>query len=113
MPITTRSCTPATPPTRASPPGCASDFEAAGGFIANASLDDLVGACEERWRHGHFQCPRRPEIDDQLEAGWRLDREFGRVRPFENPIDERRGPTEQVGVVRGEGHQASGEAELP
>jgi hypothetical protein len=39
-----------------------------------ASFDNLVGAGEDRWRHGEAERLRGLEIEDQLECGRLLDR---------------------------------------
>ena len=39
----------------------------------SGSFDDLIGACEDRLRHGEAERLRCLEIDDQLEFGWLFD----------------------------------------
>src|SRR4051812_24893925 len=46
--------------------------------IARGSFDDLVGAGEERLRHGEAERLRGLEVDYQLEFGRLLDRQIGR-----------------------------------
>jgi hypothetical protein len=41
------------------------------------SLDDLVCACEDRWRHREAERLGCLEVDDQLEGGRLLDRQIG------------------------------------
>ena len=46
---------------------------------SGASLDDLVGAGEQRWRHGQAERVGGFQIDDQLELGRLLHREIGQL----------------------------------
>src|SRR6516162_1219483 len=52
-----------------------------------ASLDDLVGAGEDRGRHRQAQRLGGLEIDDQLEGRRLLDRKIGGLGTFEDPPD--------------------------
>jgi hypothetical protein len=49
---------------------------------ARLSLDDLVGAGEDRWRNGEAERLGGVEIDDQLEVGRLLDRQIGGLGAF-------------------------------
>jgi hypothetical protein len=44
-------------------------------------FDHLVGAGEERLGHGKAECLRRGQVDDEIELGRLLDRNFGWVCP--------------------------------
>src|SRR5205823_7276669 len=50
----------------------------------DASLDDLVGAGEERLRHGQAQRLGGLQVDDQLELGRLLYRQVGRLLALED-----------------------------
>src|SRR5271165_1702060 len=51
---------------------------------AVASFDDLVGAGEDRLRHGEAERLGGVEIDDQLECRRLLDRQIGRLGALED-----------------------------
>src|SRR5262249_34651740 len=51
----------------------------AGAATRDVSLDDLVGAGEDRWRHRQAERLGAVEIDHQLERGRLLDRQIGRL----------------------------------
>src|SRR5271165_3289081 len=51
---------------------------------AFASFDDLVGAGEDRLRHGQAERLGGLQIDDQLEGGRLLDRQIGGLGALEN-----------------------------
>ena len=71
------------------------------------SLDDLVGAGEERLRHGQAERLRGLEIDDQLEPSRLLDRKIGRLGPLEDPVDEISGAAVKINLIRSVGQQTS------
>jgi hypothetical protein len=48
-------------------------------------FDDLVGAGEDRGRHGQAERLGGLEIDDQLECGWLLDRQIRELLALEDP----------------------------
>jgi len=52
-------------------------------------LNHLVGAGEERLRHGQAEGFRGFQVDDQLELGRLLDRQVGGLGTSENPADIR------------------------
>src|SRR5690349_3929004 len=71
-------------------------------------FDDLVGAGEDRWRHGEAKRLRGLEIDDQLELGRLLDWQIGRSGAFENPPDVSTDIVIGVGQARSITDQAAG-----
>jgi hypothetical protein len=50
-------------------------------------LDHLVGASEQRGRHGEAERFSGLEVKDQLKLGWRLNRQIGRFGALENAVD--------------------------
>ena len=66
----------------------------------NVSFDHLVGAGEDRWRHGQTERIRGPEIDDQLECGWLLDWQIGRLGALQDLPDISTDIAISVGQVR-------------
>jgi hypothetical protein len=47
-------------------------------------LNYLVGEREQRWRQSKAECFGALKIDDQLELGWLLYREFAGLLPLKN-----------------------------
>ena len=43
-------------------------------------LDHLVGACEQRRRHGDSERFGCDQVDGEIKFGWLLDRQVGRLR---------------------------------
>ena len=59
------------------------------------SLDDLIGAGEQRLRHGEAERLGGLEVDHELEFDRPLYGEIGRLRPFQDFVDIcGRAPTE-------------------
>jgi hypothetical protein len=54
-------------------------------------FDHLVGAREDRWRHGEAERLGGLEIDDQLECSRLLDRQIGRLSAFQDLSGENAG----------------------
>src|SRR5262245_5877565 len=71
------------------------------------SLDHLVRASEQRRRHIEAERLGGGQIDDEVELGWLLDRNVGRLRAAQNLVNEVAGTTEQVWYVCSIGHQTS------
>ena len=49
--------------------------------VSSSLFDHLVGAGEERLGHGKVECLSRGQVDDEIELGRLLDRNFGWVCP--------------------------------
>ena len=71
------------------------------------SLDHLVGAGEQRGRHGEAERPRGRKIDDQLELGRLHNRQVGRVGTLENAADVDAELPIPLGRARSVAHQAA------
>jgi hypothetical protein len=54
-----------------------------------ALLDHLVGTAKQREREGDAERLGRLQVDDELDFGWLLDRQVGRLVALENPADIR------------------------
>ena len=52
-----------------------------------ASVDHLVGAGEQRCRQAKAECLCRLDVDHQVELGWRLHRQVGRLLALKDAID--------------------------
>src|SRR5262249_31824509 len=63
------------------------------------SLDDLIGAGDERRRNFKAERLGRPEINDQFKLRRLLDRQVSAPRALENLVDKPRGTVIKVGVV--------------
>jgi len=59
-------------------------------------FDQLVGAGDERLRHGEAECFSGPEIDQQFEFRRLFDRKIGGLRPVQNLVDVVSGAAKQV-----------------
>src|SRR6266436_3248205 len=77
-----------------------------------ASFDDLVGAGEDRWRHGEAEGLGGAEIDDQLECGRLLDRQIGRLGALEDPSGVNADLAKYSGEARSIGDKAAGRDEF-
>src|SRR5262249_30237219 len=71
-------------------------------------LDHVVGAEEDRWRDGQPERLGGLEIDDQFERGRSLDRQIGRLRPLQDPVDEVGLPPANLRSARPIGQQHPG-----
>src|SRR5262245_2518471 len=72
-----------------------------------ASLDYLVGACEQRWRHSEAEYPCRRVIDDKLELGGLNDRQVRRFRTLEDTTSIDTGLTIRIRHAGSVAHQAA------
>src|SRR5262245_63931205 len=69
------------------------------------SFDHLIGAREERGRDFKPKRLGGGEVDDEIELGWLLDRNFARLRPTQDLVDQVAGAPEQVSEAWSVGHQ--------
>jgi len=69
-------------------------------FGLSRSSDHLVGSRQEIRRHGQSDLLGSFQIDDQLELGRLLDRQFSGCGSFENLIDKNRGTSVEISIVR-------------
>src|SRR5215475_2672566 len=76
-------------------------------------FDHLVGAGENRIRHGQAEGLGGLEIDDELEPGRQLDRQLARLGTIEDAIDIGGGTPVAVGEVLAVADQSSGLYVLP
>src|SRR5215471_13317469 len=77
------------------------------------SLDHLVGAGKQHWRHLKAERPGGLEIDHQLIFGRLLDRQARRLLAFEDTIDVRSRTPNYIGSIRSIGDQCPFCDELP
>src|SRR5205085_8503107 len=70
-----------------------------------ALFNDLVGALQQRLRHGEAQPLRSFRVDDQLEARRALYGQIGRARPLEDLVDVDGDPPHGLSGVRTIGEQ--------
>src|SRR5215475_3458044 len=71
------------------------------------SLDDLIGAQQQRWRDGEAERLGGLEIDHQLEFRRLLDGQIAGNHTLENSIYVVSGTAKQVSNIQSVGHQAT------
>src|SRR5215510_12419405 len=76
-----------------------------------ASFDDLVCACEQRWRHFEAERPGGLEIDHQRILYRRLDRQVGCLLTPQNAIDVAGGLPMLLDVIGSVGDQPAAGSE--
>src|SRR5215475_10918892 len=76
-------------------------------------FDHLVGAREQRRGHGEAERIGGREINEEIEFGRLLDREFGWLRSTQNLIDQVGSSAPHVSPVSSIGHQTSRFDRLP
>src|SRR5215813_5363881 len=74
-------------------------------------LDNLVGADEQRGRHGETERLGSLHVDDKCELGRLLYRQIGRLGAFKNNIDVAACTAEEIGQIRAV-HNQSARGEL-
>src|SRR5262249_5057765 len=77
------------------------------------SFDHLVSARGQRLPHAETERPGGLEIDRQLELGWRLHWEVGRLLALEDAVDVNRRASMWVNRIGPVGDQATGGDEVP
>src|SRR5690348_630266 len=65
------------------------------------SFDHLVGAGEQRLRHGEAERLRGLQVENQLEFAGLIDREIARIGSAQNPIRGLRQPASKIAEFRG------------
>src|SRR5262245_20445119 len=76
------------------------------------SFDHLVGAGQQRWRHGKAKRLGRLEVDHQFVFGWRLYRQIGRPFALEDAIDVASRSPERIDRIRPIGDQPAFRSEV-
>src|SRR5215813_5925566 len=71
------------------------------------SFDHLVGEGEQRRRNRQAERLGDLQIDDEIEFNRLLDRQIGRLRSAQNPVNITSGAPELVSKVYSIGHQTS------
>src|SRR5215470_884905 len=71
------------------------------------SLDQLVGAGEQRWREGEAEYLGGGQVDNKFEFSRLLDRNIGRLCSAQNLVDKLGGPSEMAGEIWSIRHQTS------
>src|SRR6516164_9343329 len=83
------------------------------GVWHSASLDDLVGAGEDRLWYLDADLARHLEVDDELEPGRLLGRRITRARAFQHLVDQRRLYCKKLTQCRAIARQTPGSRHFP
>src|SRR5882762_3591640 len=77
-----------------------------------SSLNHLIGSGEQRLRHGKAEHLGGFEVDHQLEFGWLLDRQIGRLGALQDLSRVNAGLTKGTSKARSIADEAAGHSEL-
>src|SRR5262249_60828488 len=71
------------------------------------SFDHLIGAGEQRLRHGKAERRRCPHVQHELELCWLLERKIGRIGALQNLVHLARGTSIKFAKTCSIGHETA------